>query len=86
MSPTVPVRQSPAASITAVNTGTTDTYSAVTAEDGAYNIQFVKIGTYDITATKTGFDSFTKRGILVATNQVIRTDFNMKVGQVSEKV
>lgn len=72
--------------ITAVNTGTREQYTTTTNNEGSYNFQFVKIGTYDITATHSGFESITKKGVLVETNQVVRTDFAMRVGQVSEKI
>jgi hypothetical protein len=72
--------------VTAVNTGTSETYTTVTTTEGAYNIQFVKIGTYDISASKSGFSVLTKRGVLVQTDQIVRTDFTLKVGQVSEKI
>ena len=74
------------ASITAVNTGTQEAYTATTNSEGFYNIQFVKIGTYKITVTHPGFEAFTKSNILVQTNQTVRTDFPLKVGQVSQEV
>ena len=38
-----------------VNTGTKDTYEATTNGEGYYNIQFVKLGTYEISITMQGF-------------------------------
>ncbi len=74
------------ASITAVNTATNDTYTAVTNSDGDYAIEFVKIGTYSITAKQPGFELLTKNGITVNYNQTIRTDFSLTVGQLSEHI
>ena len=64
----------------AVNTGTEDTYEATTNAEGYYNIQFVRTGTYEITITLTGFQTFKATGVEVATNQVVRTNAVMKVG------
>jgi hypothetical protein len=72
------------ATITAVNFGTKDTYTAVTNNNGFYNIQFVRIGTYSVTAAHAGFESFTKSNVVVATNQIIRNDFSMRIGEVSQ--
>ena len=38
------------AKITAVDTATLDKYNAVTNQDGNYRIDFVRVGTYDVTA------------------------------------
>ena len=43
--------------------GTTET--AITAADGSYQILGAKIGTFDITAAKTGYDAATDKGITV---------------------
>ena len=48
----------PGAAVQAVNVGTKDTYDAVTNDEGQYNIQFVRTGTYEITVSLTGFQSF----------------------------
>ncbi len=72
------------ASVNAVNTGTLENYTATTNGEGYYNIQFVKIGPYKITVTQPGFESFTKSGIHVETNQIVRTDFAMQIGQVTQ--
>ncbi len=74
------------ATVTARNEGTQETYTTTTNGDGYYEIQFVKTGTYTVTAKQAGFDVLGKSGILVATNQIARTDFTLKVGQVSESV
>jgi hypothetical protein len=76
----------PGALVTAVNVGTKDTYEATTNADGYYNIQFVRPGKYDITVKIDGFQSFTARGVEVATNQVVRTNATLQVGGVTETV
>ncbi len=76
----------PGAQVVAVNTGTKDTYEATTNAEGYYNIQFVRSGTYDITVTVSGFQTFNATGVEVANNQVVRTNAVMKVGGLAESV
>ncbi|MFL6464971.1 MAG: carboxypeptidase regulatory-like domain-containing protein, partial [Bryobacteraceae bacterium] len=73
-------------SVTAINAGTNDTYRVVTNGEGNYTIEFLKIGTYSVTATQPGFQTVTKTGVVVDYNQTARTDFTLAVGQVSERV
>jgi hypothetical protein len=76
----------PGAQVMAVNVGTKDTYEATTNVEGYYNIQFVRIGTYEITITVSGFQTFKATGVEVATNQVVRTNAQMQVGGLAESV
>jgi Carboxypeptidase regulatory-like domain/TonB dependent receptor len=76
----------PGATVKAVDDGTHETYSGTTNEAGLYFFQFVKIGTYTITATASGFATVTREGVVVEVNQLVRTNFEMKVGQVTEQV
>ena len=45
----------PGATVVAVNVGTKDTYETTTNDQGYYNIQFVRIGKYEITVTLARF-------------------------------
>jgi len=76
----------PDAAITAINTATQDTYKVTTNSDGNYTIAFPRIGGYRIEATHAGFQTITKSGITVESNQTIRTDFALQVGQVSQNI
>jgi hypothetical protein len=76
----------PGAQVVAVNAGTRDTYEATTNAEGYYNIQFVRTGTYEISVTLTGFQTSKVTGIEVASNQVVRTNVVMKVGQLNESI
>ncbi|MBV8831038.1 MAG: TonB-dependent receptor, partial [Acidobacteriaceae bacterium] len=73
-------------SITAVNTGTQDTYTAVTTAEGDYTIEFVKVGTYRIKAEHPGFAQVIKNGVTVDYNQTVRTDFVLPIGEVSQSI
>src|SRR5438093_13325697 len=59
----------PGASVVAVNAGTKDTYETTTNAEGYYNIQFVRTGTYEITVSVTGFQTFKATGVQVTGNQ-----------------
>jgi hypothetical protein len=76
----------PGAQVIAVNVGTRDTYEATTNAEGYYDIQFVRTGTYEITITVSGFQTFKTTGVEVASNQVVRTNAVMKVGGLAESV
>ena len=76
----------PGAAVAAVNIATGDTYNAATNEAGYYNIQFVRIGTYEITVKQPGFQTFRATKIEVSTNQVVRTDVVLQVGELVQTV
>jgi len=70
----------PGAQVSAVNVGTKDTYEATTNSDGYYNIQFVRAGTYEITISLSGFQTFKATGVEVGNNQVVRTNASTTSG------
>jgi hypothetical protein len=70
------------AKVTAVNKGTQDTYNTATNEQGFYRIEFIRVGTYNITIEQAGFQRFEKRDVLVETNRVVRNDAQLSVGSV----
>jgi len=76
----------PGAHVTAVNSGTHDTYEATTNAEGYYNIQFVKPGTYEVSVSMSGFSTYKATGVEVETNQVVRTNAALQVGQVTDAV
>ena len=76
----------PGAKVTAVETGTLDRYNTVTNEQGYYSIDFVRVGTYNVTVEQPGFQRVTKTGIQVDINQTVRTDIALPVGAVSQSV
>jgi hypothetical protein len=76
----------PGAQVRAVNVGTKDTYETTTNAEGHYDIQFVRIGKYEITITLQGFQTFKATGVEVTTNQVVRTNAVLQVGTLNETV
>jgi hypothetical protein len=55
----------PNAKVTAVEAGTQDTHTTLTTEQGYYAIEFVRVGTYNITVECPGFQKVTKTGVPV---------------------
>ncbi|MGH9207790.1 MAG: carboxypeptidase regulatory-like domain-containing protein, partial [Acidimicrobiales bacterium] len=76
----------PGAQVTAVETGTQDKYTATTNGQGYYLMEFIRVGTYNVTAEAPGFQKVTKTGILVDINQAVRTDITLGVGALSQSV
>ena len=76
----------PGATVVAVNQGTNETYEATTNTQGQYNLQFVRPGTYTVTVTMSGFQTFRATGVAVTTNQVVRTNAVLQVGGLNEEV
>src|SRR5215471_20319575 len=74
------------AKIIATETSTQDKYSVVTNEDGNYRIDFVRVGTYDVTAEYPGFKTMRHAGSEVSINQVVRNDFILSPGAVTESI
>src|SRR4051812_5405351 len=74
------------AKVTAVETGTADKYTGATNGQGYYSFDFVRVGTYNITAESAGFQTVTKTGVQVSINQTVRTDLMLSVGAVSQSV
>ena len=71
------------AKITAVNSETLDTYTAITNQDGNYRIDFVRVGTYNVSAEFAGFARLQHTGSIVTINQIVRNDFTLHPGSVT---
>lgn len=72
--------------VTAVNRDTKVAYPGTTNEEGYYAINFIAVGTYDITAIADGFKKITQTGVPVSINQAVRTDFTLQLGSVDTSV
>ncbi|MFZ1205424.1 MAG: carboxypeptidase-like regulatory domain-containing protein [Candidatus Acidiferrales bacterium] len=74
------------AKVVATNEGTGISESAAADAAGRYKIPDLLIGTYDVQATLSGFQTVIHKGIVLAvgTNPVV--DFSLPVGQISQTV
>jgi hypothetical protein len=59
-------------------------YTAQTNDAGAFNLQHLPIGTYDVKVTAPGFDTSVHAPFTLVLNQTARLNFQMKIGKVSE--
>ena len=76
----------PGATVTAVNVGTQTKLAGVTNEAGVYQFNAVPLGSYEITITLQGFQTFKATNIVVGGNQVVRQDAVLSVGDLNETI
>jgi hypothetical protein len=72
--------------VAAINEGTGVVYPATTNGEGYYSIGFLLAGTYDVAVEHPGFAKVLHRGIVLQSNQVVRTDVVLRVGATSDVV
>lgn len=76
----------PGATVTAVQTETGLTRSAVTDRAGSYTIATLSAGTYDVKISAPGFKTFEKTDVPVGINTVARVDASLQLGAVTQTV
>jgi hypothetical protein len=57
-----------------------------TNDAGGYTFSDIPVGTYDVTVTKEGFQTFASRRIRVEVNSVVRVDATLQVGAITQSV
>jgi len=76
----------PQATISITNTGTGQTRTTTTDDRGAFVIAELQAGTYDVKVSAAGFVGFSRTGVQVSHNTVMRVEVQLQVGAVSETV
>src|SRR4051794_16995391 len=76
----------PGATVVAVHTDTGTNYETVAGVDGRYNILNVRVGTYTITATMSGFKDQKQEKVQVQLGAEQTADFKLQLASVSETV
>jgi hypothetical protein len=76
----------PNAKLTATGKATGSVYETVTTSSGSYRFPNLRIGTYDLTVTATGFKSPTLTGILVQVATTTAVDVKLSAGGVNESI
>jgi len=74
------------AKVTVKNTGTGLERSTQTSGDGSYSLPELPIGTYDVTVTQSGFQTFVAKGVTVDVASEKRVDAGLKTGEITTKV
>lgn len=76
----------PDVTLKATNIATGVTQAVTTASDGSFNFLQLAIGDYDVTADKTGFETFTAARIHLELNQVYVLPVQLSLGAMSQEV
>jgi len=76
----------PDVQIVAKNTATNVETRTVSTATGSYRLVGIPVGTYTLTATAPGFQSYVSENVLVQLNQTTVVDIPLKVGAVTESV
>src|SRR5579863_2252558 len=74
------------AKVTVKNTGTGLERTTETSGDGSYSVPELPIGSYDVTVSQSGFQTFVAKGVTVDVATERRVDASLKTGEVSTKV
>src|ERR1700757_5118057 len=74
------------AKVTVKNTGTGLERATETSGDGSYSLPELPIGTYTVTVSQTGFQTFAATGVTVDVATERRVDAALKTGEVSTRV
>src|ERR1017187_8493765 len=74
------------ANITITNTNTRISAAVKTNAAGEYTAPYLEQGSYAVTVQASGFETFKKTGIGLATQSVVRIDAQLTVGSVSQTV
>ena len=76
----------PGANVTAKNVATGLSRSAVVSPTGTYRITALPAGSYDLSASLSGFSTQVSKGVVVQVGDTVTVDFAMRVGAVTETV
>src|SRR5450631_290744 len=75
----------PGAVVTVANTATQQVRTATSNGSGVYSMPNILPGTYDFRVEKAGFKVTTRREVEVQVGDVIRLDFALQLGDVSQQ-
>jgi len=74
------------AEVTLTNTGTRTVSKTTTNESGEYLFAAIPPGTYDLSVSATGFNTYDAKGIVLSVSQRARVDATLAVGEVKTTV
>jgi hypothetical protein len=76
----------PNVAITLTNTATGQAREAVSNSSGIYSFANVGVGHFNLDATASGFEKFSRTGISVSTDQTLKEDVTLTVGNAAQTV
>src|SRR5207244_414055 len=74
------------AMVTATNLETNLKRTMTTGAEGSYNFTLLTVGNYDIAVEAQGFKRYNQQRIELQVVEKVRVDFNLEVGEVTERV
>lgn len=74
------------ATVTAIDTERGTVHESQTNDAGAYNVNRIPVGTYNLKVSASGFQTAVHPPFTLVLNQTARVDVQMKVGQITETV
>lgn len=74
------------AEVTILHDATNRSRVTTTSQFGAYNFQTVDTGTYTLTVTSEGFQTYVQTGVNITQNSVTRVNLALQIGQITETV
>jgi outer membrane receptor protein involved in Fe transport len=72
--------------VIATNNATNLTYQTTTNESGVYNLLFLPVGQYTVSATASGFKKAVLGPFALEVNQIAKVDVTLEVGEVTQSV
>ena len=76
----------PGVEVTLINEATNAARAVTTNEVGEYSFPSVLPGTYSVRASLAGFRTEERKGLRIATQQMLNMDFTLEVGALSEQI
>jgi hypothetical protein len=76
----------PGATVTLRNTETNEVATAVTNTEGSYSVPFLRPGSYAMTVELSGFQKYTRSGMVLQVNETATINVEMGVGGLTEEV
>jgi hypothetical protein len=74
------------ANVEVKNVGTGAAQTTVTSDQGRFNVPDLNVSTYDVTATKAGFQTVVHKGVAIAVGSELVVDFTLPVGQSQQTI
>src|SRR5262245_61663465 len=76
----------PGATVTLRNTQTNETATAITNAEGNFTVPFLRPGPYEMTIDLSGFQKYTRSGMVLQVNETATINVALNVGGVTEEV
>ena len=74
------------ANVVAANLATGFTRTTITGNDGAYNIQYLPVGTYSVTVDSPGFKKFVQQNLEIAVDQTQALNITLTIGEATQTI